>query len=472
MLPKRAIASVLTVVLGFTTPGTAQTRPPLSIDLIMRGPQFYGYAPQDVRWSGDGERIYFRWKQTTQTQDQPFDTWVLPRASGPPRKLTDDEARLAPPLPSETTFRNTTRDRKKAVYAQDGDLYLYDFPSDKATQLTRTTDVEKDPHFSQDERRVAFTRGGNLYVMALSGTEIVQMTDIQAPGTGKDERKPADPKTALGKLQTQEAELLTAVRDRARRRDEEEAKQKREHPRQPFKLEAKQSVQRLELCPNEKCVVAVVEDAAKDSKGDDVPNYVTETSYTAMITGRTNVGDAQENNRVLILDTETGAGKWVEGGWGARSAWQYAPIFNEQGTRAAMLTRANDNKDRWVSSLDLTTAKAVTIFTDHDDAWIDGPAYEMLGWLKNSDAVYFISERDGWSHLYTVPAAGGSPRQITSGKFEVEAVSVSNDGSKFYMTTSEVGPARAPSLLRQRRWWTAHSHHDHAWPPRRRLFAR
>ncbi len=92
-----------------------------------------------------------------------------------------------------------------------------------------------------------------------------------------------------------------------------------------------------------------------------------------MITGRTNVGDAQENNRVLVLDVETGAGKWVDLGQGERSIWQYMPVFNEQGTRAVMLARASDNKDRWVISLDVATAKASTIFVDHDNAWVDGP---------------------------------------------------------------------------------------------------
>ena len=434
---KRAVAITLACVLTAPVGHLAgQIRPALTIDMIMQGPQFYGYAPQDVRWSGDGQRIYFGWKQTTQTQDQPFDTWVLPRVTGNARKLTEDEAKLAPPVNGDTT-----RDRKKTIYERGGDIFLYDFSTDKATQLTKTAEPERNPHFTQDEQRIAFTRGGNLFVMPLTLGPIEQFTEIQPFGTGKVEPKPADPKTSQGTLQIQESNLIKAVRDRVARRESDEAKQRRENPRKPFSLEDRQTVIRLDLCPSEKCVIATIEDGAKGDKADDVPNYVTESSYTEAIKGRNNVGDAQENNRILILDVETGAGKWVDLGLGDRSTWQYAPLFNEQGTRAVMLARANDNKDRWILSLDTVTAKATTIFTDHDDAWIDGPGYETLGWLKNSDEVYFISERDGWAHLYTVPAAGGSIRQLTSGKFEVEQVSVSNDGSKFYLTTSEDGPA-------------------------------
>ena len=35
----------------------------LTIDNIMRGPNLVGTAPSQVRWSGDGSRIYFEWKK-------------------------------------------------------------------------------------------------------------------------------------------------------------------------------------------------------------------------------------------------------------------------------------------------------------------------------------------------------------------------------------------------------------------------
>ena len=150
----------------------------------MRGPELYGYPPQDVRWSGDNQRIYFQWKQASDPIDKPADTWMVPRDSGYPRKLSDEEAKTAPPGSGDAT-----RDRKRTVYVRDGDLFLYDFTTDKARQLTKTTDVEKDPHFTQDEKRVAFTRGGNLYVMALEGGAIEQLTDIKpAPPASEQAR--------------------------------------------------------------------------------------------------------------------------------------------------------------------------------------------------------------------------------------------------------------------------------------------
>jgi dipeptidyl aminopeptidase/acylaminoacyl peptidase len=111
--------------------------------------------------------------------------------------------------------------------------------------------------------------------------------------------------------------------------------------------------------------------------------------------------------------------------------------WSEDGARAVLLARAADNKDRWVMSLDPLTAKTRVLARVHDDAWVGGPGSFTLGWLPDNRRVYFVSERDGWAHLYTVNAEGGEPTQLTSGKFEVSDVRLSADKTRFYFTSSE-----------------------------------
>jgi dipeptidyl aminopeptidase/acylaminoacyl peptidase len=404
----------------------------LTIDNIMRGPQLYGYEPGAVRWSGDSQRIYFQWKRASDPPLQPMDTYLVNHDGSGLRKLSDDEAKLAPPVQGDRT-----RDRKRIVYAQDGDIFLYDFSNDKRRQLTKTAEAESNPQFTQDENRVAFTRGSNLYVMSLDSASIEQLTDIRQPGAPADDKKKGTDSQEF--LKKQEKELLETVRDRAQTREEREAKQKRENPRKPFQLEARQSVTRLEPCPDEKCIVAVITDGANGAKQDNVPHFVTESAYTEEIPGRTNVGDAQARSRAAILDSITGEVKWVETGLGDREVQVQAPLFNEQGTRAVMVARAMDNKDRWILSLDVATGKTSTIFTEHDDAWLDGPASQNPRWMKDGENLFFASERSGYSHLYKISTQGGEPKALTSGKFEVSAAELSNDGQRFYFTTSEVG---------------------------------
>jgi hypothetical protein len=291
--------------------------------------------------------------------------------------------------------------------------------------------------------------------MALDTGLIEQMTDIRPPaaarpsgssaaGQDKSDAKSSDAnkvETSQQFLERQEKELISAVRERGRLRDAEEGKRKREHPRKPFDLKPRQTISDLQLCPNEKCVIAMIDEEPEGAKRDDVPSYVTDSGYTESVEGRTNVGDKQTHSRIAVLDTETGEAKFVDTGLGEREVSFFRPIFNERGSYAAMIVRAVDNKDRWIMALDTASAKGRTIFTEHDDAWIGGPGEDVLGWLKNSDEAFFLSERDGYCHLYKVAAGGGAAKQLTSGKFEVLYVWTSRDGLKFYMTTNEVSPA-------------------------------
>lgn len=453
-----ALAS-LTLVSGQFSEVAGQQKFALTIDNIMRGPGLYGYEQTAVRWSGDGSRIYFQWKQASDAVDHPVDTYVVNRDGTGLRKLSDEEARMAPPA-----FGERTRDRQKMVYTSEGDLFLYDFTADRARQLTKTEDNESNPRFTSDQKHIAFTRGGNLYKMSLEDGMIEQMTEIVAPATagapapaaggggrgGRGGRGGGAPVSTTGTeqkgtdsqefLKKQERELIGVVAERAKLREENEAKRKKEHPRKPFQLQARQSVGRLDLCPDETCVIAMINESGNGAKPENVPSYVNESAYTEDITGRTNVGDAQTHERAAVIDVVTGEVKWIEPAVGNREVQVQAPLWNEQGTKAVMVARATDNKDRWILALDPATAKTRVVFTEHDDAWLDGPGAQTLGWLKDGNQIYFESERDGWAHLYKVGFDGGEPKQLTSGKFEVSSVELARDGSHFYMTTSEVGP--------------------------------
>ncbi len=453
---KIAVVAACALLLGQWTQIPAQKKFALTIDNIMRGPGLYGYEPTAVRWSGDSQKIYFQWKQASDPIDHPMDTYVVNRDGSDLRKLSDEESKLAPP-----SNGNVTRDHKRMVYASDGDLFLFDFTTGTRHQLTKTADTESNPAFTHDEKRVAFMRGGNLYVMSLETGMIEQMTEIVAAGAtpaapaagggrgGRGGRGGAAPPTTEAEqrgtdsqeyLKKQEKELLEIVRERAKVREENEAKRKKEHPRKPFQLQARQTAFRLELCPDETCVIAMINEAGDRAKPDNVPSYVNESAYTEEIPGRTNVGDTQARLRIAILEAVTGEVKWVDPGVKDREVQLQAPLWNEAGTKAVLVARATDNKDRWILALDPATGKTRVLFTEHDDAWLNGPGAQTLGWLKNGIEVYFESEKSGYAHLYTVGFDGGEPKQLTSGKFEVSSVELSHDGSKFYLTTSEVGP--------------------------------
>ena len=433
----------------------------LTVDSIMRGPELVGYEPAAVRWSHDSQTLYFQWKKYSDKIIAPMDTYAIGRDGSNLRKLSDEEIKAAPPAPGETTH-----DQRLTVYSNAGDLFVYDNTTGKTQQLTKTTDNEGGPRFTQDGKRVSFARGGNLFVMSLDNGMLVQLTDIRsaaAPATtatpagagrgGRGGRGGApmtageNPAEARGTdsqeyLKKTQRELLGVVRDRVELREEQQKKQQAQVTRKPFTLQARQSVGQLQLSPDEKYVMAsVFEAAATPAKNTVVPNYVSDSGYTEDIPGRPNVGDAQGSSRLAILNAETGEVKWVDHGQ-KKDVQLGLPVWSEDGKKAVVGGRSADNKDRWIFALDPATGKATVLTNIHDDAWVGGPqgTANALGWMKNEREVYFISEKTGYAHLYAIGFDGGEPRALTSGKWEIQNVRQSKDKSKFWLVANAEGP--------------------------------
>jgi dipeptidyl aminopeptidase/acylaminoacyl peptidase len=444
----KPVRLVALLAIGFAFHAAPAGKFALTVDNIMRGRGLYGYEPAQIRWSGDGEKIYFEWKQASDPLHKDPDTYVVNRNGSALRKLPEAEAKLAPPASGAKSL-----DRKRSVYVRDGDIFLYDYPSGETRQITKTEETETNPHLTRDGKRIAFARGGNLYVIALDTGLLEEMTDIRPPGAGAEGKPSGEEKKGTASqeyLKSQEKELLAVIRERSAKHEEEEAKRKLEHPRKPFNLETGQTIASLNLTPDEKYVIAGVTQAGTGVKKTIIPNYVTESAYTEEISSRDKVGDNQERERFAILSVATGEVNWIDAGQkepGAESvqskdrdvefSW---PVWSDDGARAAMIGRAADNKDRWILALDEATGKTRVLAHDHDDAWVDGPGSETLGWMKSDRDVYFQSERTGYSELYAVSFDGGEPRALMSGGFEVHDAILSRDKSRFFLTTSEGDP--------------------------------
>ncbi|MBU1822790.1 MAG: prolyl oligopeptidase family serine peptidase, partial [Bacteroidetes bacterium] len=124
----------------------------------------------------------------------------------------------------------------------------------------------------------------------------------------------------------------------------------------------------------------------------------------------------------------------------------HGPLWSEDGQNAVVVVRSLDNKDRWIMAFEPDSLSLRPLDRQRDEAWIGGPGvggYPQsagdLGWVNNS-TVYFHSEADGYSHLYTVDVKTGKKKQLTQGKFEAQSVMLSKDKQTFYLTTNEVHP--------------------------------
>jgi dipeptidyl-peptidase-4 len=78
------------------------------------------------------------------------------------------------------------------------------------------------------------------------------------------------------------------------------------------------------------------------------------------------------------------------------------------------------------------TGDVRTIFTDKDEAWVDVEEFTEL-----PDGFLWLSERDGWRHVYVVPREGGAARLVTPGDYDVVGIDGVDAGSGWlYVTAS------------------------------------
>jgi dipeptidyl aminopeptidase/acylaminoacyl peptidase len=417
---------------------------PLTVDNIMRGPDLVGYPPENLRWAADSRTLYFDWRRPG---EEDASTYSVGRDGGLPVKLTEAQTRTVPPP-------NGRWDKAHArvVFADHGDIVLLDAAGTRR-MITRTSATETSPRWVRHDTAITYVRDGNLYLTALDGAGVQQLTDN---GSKKPEPRLTDSQKFL---RDQEEQLLDAVKEAHDRKQKADDKEKQEKL-PALELQDRQTVVDLMLSPDETHVFAVVGERPAGARTVVVPSWVNETGYVEDIPGRTAVGDTQNRLLLAIINVKTAKSVWADAGFAGSTPdapssagrkperdirWSM-PALSEDGTLAVAGARSADNKDRWYVTVDPESGKTRSIDVLHDDAWIReaGGGFGAPGaaFLPDNKRVWFLSERDGWMHLYTIdvtdPAA--KARQLTSGKWEVTEATLSSDGRRFYLTTTEVHP--------------------------------
>jgi len=84
---------------------------------------------------------------------------------------------------------------------------------------------------------------------------------------------------------------------------------------------------------------------------------------------------------------------------------------------------------------DARTGEVKEVTRDEDKAWVD--VVTDLRWLRDGKEFLWVSEHDGWRHVYTVSRDGRSVRLVTPGAFDVISVeAVDTSGEWLYYIAS------------------------------------
>jgi len=128
-------------------------------------------------------------------------------------------------------------------------------------------------------------------------------------------------------------------------------------------------------------------------------------------------GETNSSSRIGVVSAEGGETRWIElqgdprNHYIARMDWAANPeeiIFQ----RLNRLQNTN-----WVKLGDIRTGEARTILTERDKAWLE--VENEIRWLDNGKQFVWISERDGWRHLYLVSRDGKKVKNLTPGEYDI-----------------------------------------------------
>ena len=440
---QRPIALTLSSLL-LAGPLVAQETQPVPFELtvknIMRGPELYGREPEQVRFTADGEWIYFRWLEPGAAWNAPMKSFrVAAKAGATPEEVSEAHMDTVAPMLARGP---KSRDGKWRVVSANGDIWLHQLSSRgriALRRLTQTIENESNPRFTLDSREVIFTRDGNAYAFELASGLTRQLTDIRNGNAPKD---PEPPKGQRGALAEQQKDLLQFVRDELAQDSLQRARRKAAAERALPTVWVPQGerIGTIEVSPDGKGAIFATFKPATGAKGSDVPDYVTTDGYPRMIDGRTKVGDNQGTQKVAHLDLASGKVTWLKltpdsGIAGFANIGDWSP----DGRYALVAVTSEDYENRYIYAVSSADGSMTTVDALHDEAWVNGPCFNCNGWTSDGRA-WFVSEASGYAHLYAANPDGTNKQALTSGEWEVLSVNISDDGRMFELTTSEPSP--------------------------------
>ncbi|HLK49615.1 MAG TPA: S9 family peptidase [Bryobacteraceae bacterium] len=300
-------------------------------------------------------------------------------------------------LPMEWTNRRARTggiewlpDGKSLLYSGRGDLFLIHVESGTWDQLTKTPEAEIDPEVSPDGNQVAFRRGSDLYTLDLATRKEKRLTTSGTPtliNGGLDWVYPEEIGLSRAFWWSPDSKSLAYLQF---------------------------DVSREPIFPHE--------DLLKPRALFEPQRYP----------------QAGENNadvRFGVVPAGGGSTRWFDLG-DTRHTYLLARAGWMPGSKSVYAVRTNRVQNRLEAlALDIESGAAATIFRESDPYWINLKG--DLKFLKDGRFLW-MSERDGYRHIYLYSNDGKQVKQLTKGNWEVNAIEAvdENTGRLFY-TSSE-----------------------------------
>ncbi len=153
------------------------------------------------------------------------------------------------------------------------------------------------------------------------------------------------------------------------------------------------------------------------------------------------VGETNSAARVGVVSAAGGPVRWLAIGGDPRNHY-IARMEWAASSREVIVQRLNRLQNRNEVMLgDARTGEVRTVLVERDSTWVD-PVDDLV-WLDGGKSFTWVSDRDGWNHVYVVSRDGKKVRPVTRGGFDVLKIQgIDPEGGWLYYIASPENPVQ------------------------------
>ncbi|MFV1967769.1 MAG: DPP IV N-terminal domain-containing protein [Pirellulaceae bacterium] len=372
-----------------------QSKKPITFEALYGGhsPHLSGSPASGFRWLAGGEHFlqkkegrYYKVHAAT-GRSQPF--YNEERVAAALEKLEGMEAKDAKSLAGRARSQMDAAE-KAALLRHGDDLYYVTLDAETARRLTDTPGSDELASFSPDGQTVAFVRDYDLYVV-----EVATASEHRLTYDGTD------------LLRNGKADWVY------------------------FEEIYHRSWRAFKWAPNSRAIVFQQFDGSPVGSFT-VLNHV--GSEQGVETTRYPLaGTPNPKVRLGTINVADGAIRWIDlSGYTAEN--MLVSHFGWTPDSEAVFYYIQDRTQQWLdfNLVTVSTGAISTLFREETEAWVDNPGDPHF--LQDGTFLW-LSERDGWKHLYHFAKEGTLIRRVTEGEWEVRGVStVSETDGWIYFT--------------------------------------
>lgn len=390
---------VLLFLITLSTISTPQKKK-FTVEEIFTNRSLYGRSLSQVKWFDGGEKFSFIKMDTESKSMALFEHDVM---SGTETKIVSG---------SELKFEETDKpfmisnyewlpDNKHILFTgvlparkikSGGAFYLYNRETKEFSILADSEEEQININFSPDGKKAAFVRGNNIFAI-----DVETKVEMQLTFDGSDVILNGH----FDWVYEEEFHIINAI-------------------------EWSPDNKRIAFWRLDQSNVPEIKIAKWDSL------YLNELTMRYPKAGATN-----SLVKIGVADIQTKKVNWMDIG---KETDIYIPRIkftnNPEVLSIQRLNRLQNTLDLLFA--DVKTGKSTTMLTDTDPCWLD--ISDDLYFLKKKEEFVWTSERDGYKHIYIYDKSGKLVRQLTSGKWEIDAVTgVDEENDLVYFTSNKAG---------------------------------